>query len=81
MAQHSLQKSWQQKEDWFENSDGECNSLFGYGSFNVIGWTDPVINIRVEKVKFMLAHKFLDLGHFIMFIYFLCDLKLCRDAE
>ncbi|KAL3800304.1 hypothetical protein HJC23_003600 [Cyclotella cryptica] len=58
VAQHSPQWSWPQKEDCFEKSDMECNSLFGDGSFNVVGRTDPVINIRVERVQFMLAQKF-----------------------
>eukprot|EP00804_Cyclotella_cryptica_P030154 CCRYP_009560-RA/>CCRYP_009560-RA protein AED:0.40 eAED:0.39 QI:0/-1/0/1/-1/1/1/0/186 len=58
VAQHSPQCSWSQKKDCFRKRDGECNSTFGDGSFNVDGATEPVINIPVNKVKFMLAHKF-----------------------
>ena len=37
---------------------GGLNRLFGDASFNVVGTTDPVINIRVERVKFMLSRKY-----------------------
>ncbi|KAL7483871.1 hypothetical protein ACHAW6_009506 [Cyclotella cf. meneghiniana] len=67
VAQHALQRNWpqkeenwSQKEDCIKQKDGKLNSLFGDASFNVVGRTDPVINIRVERVQFMLAHKFDD---------------------
>jgi protein farnesyltransferase subunit beta len=34
------------------------NRLFGDASFNVVGRTDPVINIRVERVRFMLSRRY-----------------------
>ncbi|KAL7529673.1 hypothetical protein ACHAWF_003077 [Thalassiosira exigua] len=34
------------------------NRLFGDASVNVLGRTDPVINIRAERAEFMLAHRF-----------------------
>lgn len=33
------------------------NRLFGDASVNVVGRTDPVINIRVERVRFMLSRR------------------------
>ena len=60
VAQHALQRRWPQKEDCFKHRDGQLNSLFGDACFNVVGRTDPVINIRAERVQFMLAHKFDD---------------------
>ncbi|KAL3823292.1 hypothetical protein ACHAXA_003440 [Cyclostephanos tholiformis] len=34
------------------------NRLFGDASVNIVGRTDPVINIRVERVRFMLSRQF-----------------------
>jgi hypothetical protein len=38
--------------------NNRLNGMFGDAKFNVIGRTDPVINIRVERVQFMLSQQF-----------------------
>jgi len=52
VAQHALE-SWPS----VSSCDGaeSFNNLFGDVSVNIIGRTDPVINIRKERVQFMLA--------------------------
>ena len=52
VAQHALE-SWPS----VSSCDGEdsFNNLFGDVSVNIIGRTDPVINIRKERVQFMLS--------------------------
>lgn len=42
VAQHAL-----------ENDDKEFNRLFGDRVFNILGRTDPVLNIRVERVRYI----------------------------
>ena len=41
-----------------EKGENDLNRLFGDVQVNVVGRTDPVINIRVERAKFMLAQSF-----------------------
>jgi hypothetical protein len=45
-----------------EEEDGETgpefSSLLGDAGLNVVGRTDPVINIRIEQVRFMLSWKY-----------------------
>ncbi|KAL3775739.1 hypothetical protein ACHAW5_005894 [Stephanodiscus triporus] len=47
-------------EEVEEEGRGEMrlNRLFGDAKFNVVGRTDPVINIRVERVRFMLSRRY-----------------------
>jgi protein farnesyltransferase subunit beta len=56
-AQHVLPTSWPQNVDSGRNNI-KFNALFGDKSFNIVGRTDPVINIRAERVQFMLEQKF-----------------------
>jgi protein farnesyltransferase subunit beta len=50
----------EEEDDMVEEGklDERLNRLFGDASVNVVGTTDPVINIRVERVKFMLSRKY-----------------------
>ncbi|KAL7535196.1 hypothetical protein ACHAXR_010135 [Thalassiosira sp. AJA248-18] len=64
VAQHAVE-SWppppSTKTKVVGNNEKEVkkfNSLFGDVNVNVIGRTDPVVNIRVERVKFMLVQPF-----------------------
>ena len=41
-----------------KKEEGKFNRLFGDADVNIVGRTDPVINIRLERVQFMLAQKF-----------------------
>ena len=61
VAQHKLCTLWPCKMDnSVDTGNNDMNGLFGDTSFNIIGKTDPVINIRVERMKFMLDQKFDD---------------------
>mmetsp|Transcript_26471 Transcript_26471/g.55939 ORF Transcript_26471/g.55939 Transcript_26471/m.55939 type:complete len:705 (+) Transcript_26471:134-2248(+) len=40
-----------------EADNKKFNNLFGDASVNIVGRTDPVINIRVERVKFMTSQQ------------------------
>ena len=53
-AQHSLEPWPPVSTDG--DKDSKFNRLFGDVDFNIIGKTDPVINIRTERVKFMISH-------------------------
>ena len=54
VAQHKLCETWPCNESDSMQTDNNMNELFGDKTFNIIGRTDPVINIRVERVQFML---------------------------
>ncbi|KAL9182472.1 hypothetical protein ACHAXT_013124 [Thalassiosira profunda] len=41
-----------------EDETAELNCIFGDVGVNIVGRTDPVANIRVERVKFMRAQRF-----------------------
>jgi len=61
VAQHALEP-WPPSSTDNRTSSGDAkeenfNRLFGDVNVNVIGRTDPVINIRVERVKFMLSQQ------------------------
>ena len=53
VAQHSLEPWPPVSTDG--DKDSKFNRLFGDVDFNIIGKTDPVINIRTERVKFMVS--------------------------
>lgn len=62
VAQHALEPWPPSSTDNNRTSSGDAkeenfNRLFGDVNVNVIGRTDPVINIRVERVKFMLSQQ------------------------
>jgi len=49
----------EEEEEEEEGRGGmRLNRLFGDARFNVVGRTDPVINIRVERVRFMLSRRY-----------------------
>jgi protein farnesyltransferase subunit beta len=60
VAQHRLPGTWPDRDHSSVKRTDELNDLFGDTSYNVIGRTDPVINIRVERVRFMLDQKLSD---------------------
>lgn len=53
VSQHALLSAWPSVDD--EEGDGKLNRLFGDRMNNIVGKTDPVINIRVERVKLVLS--------------------------
>ncbi|KAL3785347.1 hypothetical protein ACHAWO_008024 [Cyclotella atomus] len=60
VAQHKVCHTWPCRDvDASKRNDG-LNEMFGDAKFNVVGRTDPVINIRVERVQFMLGQQFHD---------------------
>lgn len=59
VAQHALEAWPPSNEKVDDNKEEEMlNSLFGDKRVNIVGRTDPVINIRVERVKFMQSQSF-----------------------
>ena len=63
VAQHALKEhSWPPTLSSLSADDGEVNNLynrlFGDANVNIVGRTDPVINIREERVKFMMSQHF-----------------------
>ena len=60
VAQHRLYLTWPCQVEKLAGTSNGLNELFGDKCFNIIGRTDPVINIRVERVQFMLDQKFDD---------------------
>ena len=53
VAQHRMCDLWPHREG-ASGTNVNHNNLFGDKTFNLLGRTDPVINIRVERVQFML---------------------------
>ena len=52
VAQHTLNSSWPQMSSEDGEDDQDLNQLFGDSSVNVLARTDPVLNIRTERVRF-----------------------------
>lgn len=58
VAQHNLPLRMPKKEgNGSAIDDHGLNDMFGDKNFNVVGRTDPVINIRVERVQFMIRQR------------------------
>lgn len=64
VAQHALKEhSWPPTLSSLSTDNGDVNNklynrLFGDANVNIVGRTDPVINIREERVKFMMSQHF-----------------------
>lgn len=52
IAQHALSSSWPSKSCEAGDDDTNLNSLFGDASVNIVGKTDVVLNIRLERVMY-----------------------------
>jgi protein farnesyltransferase subunit beta len=52
VAQHAL-CSWPPASCEARNDDNHLNCLFGDSSFNILARTDPVLNIRVDRVMYV----------------------------
>eukprot|EP00986_Skeletonema_menzelii_P006189 scaffold2335_cov135-Skeletonema_menzelii.AAC.2 len=52
VAQHALSSSWPSTSCEAGDDDTNLNSLFGDASVNILGKTDPVLNIRLERVMY-----------------------------